>query len=84
MRLDVAKDYQQQAMLTALEELIRQGEIALILPHTVVDEFAAYSGLNDHTELRSVVQASRFGIDDVGEPFQLGRSIGKPGELIRR
>lgn len=62
MRLDVAKDYQQQAMLTALEELIRQGEIALILPHTVVDEFAAYSGLNDHTELRSVVQASRFGM----------------------
>src|SRR5438093_10659629 len=38
--LDVAKDYQQQAILSALEELIRQGDIDLILPRTVVDEFA--------------------------------------------
>jgi hypothetical protein len=38
--LDLARDYQQQAILSALEELIRQGSIALILPRTVVDEFA--------------------------------------------
>jgi hypothetical protein len=38
--LDLAKDYQQQAVLAALEELIRQGEIELILPRTIVDEFA--------------------------------------------
>lgn len=38
--LDLAKDYQQQTILSALEELIRQGSIALILPRTVVDEFA--------------------------------------------
>src|ERR1700686_577861 len=38
--LDLAKDYQQQPILTALEELIRQGEISLIVPCTVVDEFA--------------------------------------------
>jgi hypothetical protein len=38
--LDVAKDYQQQAILAALEELIREGDLALILPRTVVDEFA--------------------------------------------
>src|SRR4029077_17862996 len=38
--LDLAKDYQQQPILTALEELIRQGEIELILPRTVLDEFA--------------------------------------------
>ena len=37
--LDIAKDYQQQAILWALEELIRQGDVALILPRTVVDEF---------------------------------------------
>ena len=37
---DVAKDYQQQPILASLEELIRQGDIALILPRTVVDEFA--------------------------------------------
>jgi hypothetical protein len=35
--LDLAKDYQQQPILTALEELIRMGDIELILPRTVLD-----------------------------------------------
>jgi hypothetical protein len=38
--LDLAKDYQQRAILTAFEELVRQGDIALILPRIIVDEFA--------------------------------------------
>jgi hypothetical protein len=38
--LDLAKDYQQQAILSALEELIRQRDVELILPRIVVDEFA--------------------------------------------
>jgi PIN domain len=38
--LDLAKDYQQQAILVALEELVRERNMALILPRTVVDEFA--------------------------------------------
>src|SRR5690242_8513144 len=38
--LELAKDYQQQPILSALEELIRHREIELILPRTVVDEFA--------------------------------------------
>jgi hypothetical protein len=42
--LDVAKDYQQQAIPSALEQLIRQGHIALILPRIVVDEFARNGG----------------------------------------
>ncbi|MEK4809834.1 MULTISPECIES: PIN domain-containing protein [Bacillus] len=37
--LDIAKDYQQQATLAALEELIQQGDIELILPRIVIDEF---------------------------------------------
>jgi hypothetical protein len=32
--LDLAKDYQQQAILAALEELIRHGEVELLLPRT--------------------------------------------------
>jgi hypothetical protein len=39
--LDLAKDYQQQPILTALEELIRMGDIELILPRTVLDESPA-------------------------------------------
>jgi len=38
--LDLAKDYPQQALLSALEELIRQEDAGLILPRTIVDEFA--------------------------------------------
>lgn len=38
--LDLAKNYQQQPILAALEDLIRQGDVSLILPRTVVDEFA--------------------------------------------
>jgi hypothetical protein len=37
--LDLAKDYKQQALLGALEQLTRQGSMALILPRTIVDEF---------------------------------------------
>ena len=42
--LDLAKDYQQQPILTAIEELIRMGDIDLILPRTVLDEFARNKG----------------------------------------
>ncbi len=38
--LDLAKNYQQRDILAMLEEFIRRGDIALILPRTVVDEFA--------------------------------------------
>ncbi len=37
--LDLAKDYRQQGILAALEELIRHGNVNLILPRTVIDEF---------------------------------------------
>jgi hypothetical protein len=38
--LDLARDYKQQPLLTALEELIRQGDVSLVLPRVIVDEFA--------------------------------------------
>lgn len=50
--LDLAKDYHQQAILTALEELVRHGDIALILPRTVVDEF-------DRNKARVIEESSR-------------------------
>jgi predicted nucleic acid-binding protein len=38
--LDLARDYHQQAQLGILEELIELGEISLIVPRVIVDEFA--------------------------------------------
>lgn len=37
--LDLAKDHRQESLLSILEELIQEKEVALILPRTVVDEF---------------------------------------------
>jgi hypothetical protein len=38
--LDMAKDQPQQATLGLLEQLVRQGEVSLIVPRIVHDEFA--------------------------------------------
>ncbi len=37
--LDLAKDYQRQAVLGVLEELVRQKQVFIILPRTVFNEF---------------------------------------------
>jgi hypothetical protein len=38
--LDLAKEHQQKALLAALEELTRNGDVELVVPRTVVDEFS--------------------------------------------
>src|SRR5258708_27326364 len=38
--LDVAKDYRQQTLLTALEELTKRGIVVLLVPDIVREEFA--------------------------------------------
>jgi len=37
--LDLAKDYSQRSLLSALEELIRMGQVSLITPMIVIEEF---------------------------------------------
>ena len=37
--LDLAKDYQRQAVLGVIEELVRQKQMSIILPRTGIDEF---------------------------------------------
>jgi hypothetical protein len=69
--LDVAKDYQQQAILAALEELIRHGDIALILPRTVVDEFArnkAHVIEDSSRSLSSTLKRAKQAAEKFGDP----------------
>jgi len=69
--LDVAKDYQQQAILAALEELIRHGDIALILPRTVVDEFARNKErvIEDGSRsLSSTLKRAKEAVQKFGDP----------------
>src|ERR1700722_20434122 len=69
--LDIAKDYQQQAILAALDELIRQGDIALILPRTVVDEFARNKArvIEDSSRsLSSTLKRVKEAVEKFGDP----------------
>jgi predicted nucleic acid-binding protein len=70
--LDLAKDYREQPVISALEDLVAAGEIQLIVPQIVVDEFnrnktrvldEARRSLQSHFRLvREAV--NRFGTDE--------------------
>lgn len=69
--LDLAKDYHQQAILGALEELIRHGEVSLILPRTVVDEFARNKARiveDSSRSLSSTLKRVNEAVDKFGDP----------------
>jgi hypothetical protein len=69
--LDLAKDYQQQAILAALEELIHQGSTALILPRTVVDEFARNKARvieESSRSLSSTLKRVKEAVEKFGDP----------------
>jgi hypothetical protein len=69
--LDVAKDYHQQAILAALEELIRNGDMALILPRTVIDEFARNKARvieESSRSLSSTLKRVKEAVEKFGDP----------------
>lgn len=69
--LDVAKDHQQQGILAALEELIRQGDITLILPRIVVDEFARNKARvieDSGRSLSSTLKRAKEAVEKFGDP----------------
>lgn len=69
--LDLAKDYRQQPVIHALEDLLTAGGIELLVPQVVLDEFArnkdriaadATRSLQSHfTVVRDAVSCRRFG-----------------------
>ncbi len=85
--LDLAKDYQQQAILSALEDLIRQEEISLILPRTVVQEF-------DRNKARIIEESSRSlsstfkrvkeAVEKFGDPRQKTKVLSQLNEIDHR
>ena len=76
--LDVAKDYQQQAILAALEKLIRHGGVALLLPRTVVDEFARNKARvieESSRSLSSTFKRVKEAVEKFGDPAEKERRI---------
>ena len=71
--LDAAKDYQQQTILTALEESVRNGDIVLILPRIVVDEFARNKARiieESSRSLSSTLKRVKDVVEKFGDPRQ--------------
>jgi hypothetical protein len=71
--LDIAKDHQQQATLGVLEELVRQGEVSLIVPRIVRDEFATNKARvlqESQRSLSSVLKRAKQMVDQLGDAKQ--------------
>lgn len=71
--LDLAKDYRQRAALAALEELIREGHVELILPRIVVDEFARNKARvieESSRSLSSTLKRVKEAVEKFGDPRQ--------------
>jgi hypothetical protein len=69
--LDLAKDYHQQAILGALEELMSSGEVSLILPRTVVDEFGRNKARvieESSRSLSSTLKRAKEAVEKFGDP----------------
>jgi hypothetical protein len=76
--LDLVKDCQQQAILAALEELIRQGDIDLILPRTGVDELARNKARlieENSRSLSNTLKRVKKAVEKFGDPRQKAQSV---------
>jgi PIN domain len=74
--LDLAKDARQRALLGVLEELVREGRIALVVPRIVLDEFArnkARVAAESGRSISDVLKRVREVVDRLGD--QRGKRI---------
>lgn len=85
--LDAAKDYQQHAILAALEQLVREGDIALILPRIVVDEFARNKARiieESSRSLSSTLKRVKDVVERFGDPRQKRNVLRQLNEVDHR
>ncbi|TKI55432.1 hypothetical protein E8L90_08220 [Brevibacillus antibioticus] len=85
--LDLAKDYQQQTILTALEELIQQGEVELILPRIIVDEFARNKDRvieQNSRSMSSTLKRVKDVVEKFGDPQQKDIVISQLNDVDHR
>lgn len=85
--LDLAKDYQQQAILSALENLIQQEEIELILPRTVVEEFERNKARlieESGRSLSSTFKRVKEAVDKFADPRQKTKMLSQLNEIDHR
>ena len=85
--LDLAKDYKQKALLEALEHLVREKEISLILPQIVAEEFARNKAriIEESTQsLSSTMKRVKDVVEKFGDPKQKNKVIEHLNEVDHR
>ncbi|OGO81354.1 MAG: hypothetical protein A2Y21_07530 [Clostridiales bacterium GWC2_40_7] len=85
--LDLAKDYQQQTILMAPEQLIQQGDVELILPRTIVDEFARNKSRiieESSRSLSSTLKRVKDVMEKFGDPRQKNIVISQLNDVDQR
>lgn len=71
--LDIVKDQQQQTTIGVLEELVRQGEISLIVPRIVLEEFARNKARviqEGRRSLSGVLKRAKQAVEQLGNQDQ--------------
>ncbi|MEM1141431.1 MAG: PIN domain-containing protein [Pseudomonadota bacterium] len=85
--LDLAKDYQQQPILTALEGLVQARDVELILSQIVVDEFARNKHRVIETSSRSLsttLKRAKEAIARFGDPRKRELVLGQLNDVDHR
>ena len=73
--IELAKDYQQQPLLAALEQLVQHGQVSLTLPRTLIDEFGRNKA-RTITEGRQSLSNALKRVKDVVHKLGDGKSKG--------
>ena len=69
--LDLVKDYKQKPLLEALEQLVRENRISIILPRTVLDEFGRNKARvieESRQSLSSIMKRVKDVVEKFGDP----------------
>lgn len=85
--LDLAKDHKQQALIGALEELVQASEVALIMPRTILDEFARNKARvvdEGRHSLSSTLKRVKDVVGNLGDPKSKRRVLEHLNDLDHR
>lgn len=81
---DLAKDPSQQPLLDTLEELVRANEVLVVVPQTVVDEFARNRAriiTDANRGLSTVIKRAKAAVDKFGDPKEKRRVLNHLNDL---
>lgn len=85
--LDIAKDYRQQPVISALQDLLQSREVGLVVPEIVIDEFARNKdrvAAEARRSLQSHFKLVREAVDRFGEEEYKAATLAALGEVDQR